>query len=48
VLLSEIDRILTTPGEKEKMSEAAKNFARKDSAKLIAMEILEIGLEHEK
>lgn len=47
VLLSEIERIFTTPGEKEKMQEAAKEFARRDSAKLIAQEILSIGLEHE-
>lgn len=48
VLLSEIERILTTPGEKEKMIEATKTFARRDSARLIAQEILAIALEHEK
>ena len=48
VLVSEIDRILSNPEEKEKMATSAKNFARKDSAKLIAEEILAIALEHEK
>jgi UDP-N-acetylglucosamine--N-acetylmuramyl-(pentapeptide) pyrophosphoryl-undecaprenol N-acetylglucosamine transferase len=48
VLLSEIERILTTPGEKEKMAQAASVFARKDSARLIAQEIMGISLEHEK
>lgn len=48
LLISEIDRILETPGEKEKMSEGAKEFARRDSARLIAQEILGIALEHEK
>ncbi len=48
VLLSEIERILTNPGEKEKMVESAKTFARKDSARLIAEEIMSIALEHEK
>ena len=48
VLLSEIERILTNADEKEKMSKAALGFARKDSARLIAEEIISIALEHEK
>lgn len=48
VLLAEIERILTTPGEKERMSESAKSFARRDSANLIAQEIVAIALEHDK
>ncbi len=48
VLVSEIDRILSNPTEIQKMSESAKAFARRDSAELIAKEILTIGLEHEK
>ncbi|MFA5888822.1 MAG: UDP-N-acetylglucosamine--N-acetylmuramyl-(pentapeptide) pyrophosphoryl-undecaprenol N-acetylglucosamine transferase [Candidatus Paceibacterota bacterium] len=48
LLVSEIDRILETPGEKEKMEKCAQEFARRDSAKLIAQEILAIALEHEK
>ncbi|HBD24913.1 MAG: hypothetical protein A2566_00870 [Candidatus Zambryskibacteria bacterium RIFOXYD1_FULL_40_13] len=48
LLVSEIDRILETPGEKEKMIKSANDFARKDSAKLIAKEIVAIALEHDK
>ena len=48
LLVSEINRIIKTPGEKEKMANNAIEFARKDSAKLIAQEILAIALEHEK
>src|SRR3989338_759509 len=48
LLVSEINRIIETPGEKEKMANNAVEFARKDSAKLIAQEILAIALEHEK
>lgn len=48
VLISEIDRILSNPEAKEKMSKAALAWARKDSAKLIAQEIMAIALEHEK
>ncbi len=45
ILLAEIQRAVTT--EKEKMQESAKNFARKDSARLIAEELIAIGLQHE-
>lgn len=48
LLVSEINRIMDNPVEKEKMSKCATEFARKDSAKLIAQEILAIALEHEK
>lgn len=48
ILISEIDRIINNKEEGERMSEAAKKFARKDAAKLIAKEILAISLEHEK
>lgn len=48
VLLAEIERILTIPGEKERMSASAGAFARKDSARLIAQEVIEIAFEHEK
>ena len=48
VLFSEIDRILSSPEEKEKMANAAKRFARRDAAKLIAEEITKIALTHEK
>jgi UDP-N-acetylglucosamine--N-acetylmuramyl-(pentapeptide) pyrophosphoryl-undecaprenol N-acetylglucosamine transferase len=48
VLFAEIDRLLQNPAELEKMSLSAASFARKDSAKLIAQEIVSIALEHEK
>ncbi|MSU45045.1 MAG: UDP-N-acetylglucosamine--N-acetylmuramyl-(pentapeptide) pyrophosphoryl-undecaprenol N-acetylglucosamine transferase [Candidatus Zambryskibacteria bacterium] len=47
VLLSEIERILSNPTEKEKMSHSASAFARADSAQLIAQEVISIALEHE-
>jgi UDP-N-acetylglucosamine--N-acetylmuramyl-(pentapeptide) pyrophosphoryl-undecaprenol N-acetylglucosamine transferase len=48
VLISEIDRILDNPNEKERMSKAASSFARRDAARSIAEEIVSIALEHEK
>ena len=48
LLLSEIDRVLQTQNEKEKMGQSALAFSRRDSAKLIANEITSIALEHEK
>jgi len=48
VLLSEIERILGNPEEKQKMINSARAFARKDSAALIANEIMSIAMEHEK
>jgi UDP-N-acetylglucosamine:LPS N-acetylglucosamine transferase len=48
VLMAEIDRILTNPIEEQKMIDSAKAFARRDSAEIIAKELISIGLEHEK
>jgi UDP-N-acetylglucosamine--N-acetylmuramyl-(pentapeptide) pyrophosphoryl-undecaprenol N-acetylglucosamine transferase len=48
VLISEIDRLIQNPAEREKMSAAAKNFSRRDAAHLIAEQILAIALSHEK
>jgi UDP-N-acetylglucosamine--N-acetylmuramyl-(pentapeptide) pyrophosphoryl-undecaprenol N-acetylglucosamine transferase len=48
ILLAEINRIVNSPDEKKKMSDAARAFSRKDSARLIAKEILDIALSHEK
>jgi len=48
VLFSEINRILGDKALQEKMSQSAINFARKDSAKVIAEEILAIAVSHEK
>ena len=47
ILLAEINRILENKEEKEKMIESAKNFSRRDAAKIIAKEIIAIGLTHE-
>jgi UDP-N-acetylglucosamine--N-acetylmuramyl-(pentapeptide) pyrophosphoryl-undecaprenol N-acetylglucosamine transferase len=48
ILVNEIQRIITNKALSIKMSEGAKNFARTDSAELIAREILKISLTHEK
>jgi len=47
ILLSELDRILDTPGRKEKMAESARAFARIDAADKIARAILDIALRHD-
>lgn len=47
IIISEIDRILSSPELKESMKQSALAFARKDSARLIAQEIVAIALEHE-
>ncbi len=47
VLVAEIRRIINNHDISKKMSESAKSFARKDSARLIAGEIISIALEHE-
>jgi len=47
ILIAEINRIMTNPDEKEKMKKAALGFARRDSARLIAEQVLNITLSHE-
>ena len=47
ILISEIDRILSSEEDRKSMSESALAFARRDSARLIAQEIIAIALEHE-
>ena len=47
ILLSEINRLLDNQDLLKKMSEGAKNFVKVDAAKLIAKEILSLGLKHE-
>lgn len=48
LIVSEIDRLMENPAEREKMSVAAKAFARPDAADKIAREVLGLALEHEK
>jgi UDP-N-acetylglucosamine--N-acetylmuramyl-(pentapeptide) pyrophosphoryl-undecaprenol N-acetylglucosamine transferase len=48
ILVSEAKRILTTPGVAESMAEKTSIFANADAGKIIAEEILQIGLSHEK
>lgn len=47
ILLAEIERLFTDPKARRDMAEAAARFARKDSAKILANEVLEVALEHE-
>ncbi len=47
ILLSEVERIMTNPKIAEKMSLGAKEFVKSDSAKIIAEEIIKIGIQHE-
>ncbi len=47
ILLSEITRITDNPNIAAKMSDGAKRFVKPDAARVIAKEILHLGLEHE-
>lgn len=47
IIISEVDRILGNQSVKDEMRQAALGFARKDSARLIAQEIVAIALEHD-
>lgn len=47
LLSSEINRLFDNPEEMKKMKENAKAFARPDAARVIAEELLDIGIEHE-
>ena len=47
-VFNQIDRIIENPAEVERMSKSASGFARRDAAHLIAEEIVNIALEHEK
>ncbi len=48
VLQTEIDRLFDTPALLPTMATAAKKFSRLDAARLIAEEVLNIALQHEK
>lgn len=47
IIINEIDRIISNPAVSERMKNATQNIAYKDAAKLIARELLKIGLSHE-
>jgi UDP-N-acetylglucosamine--N-acetylmuramyl-(pentapeptide) pyrophosphoryl-undecaprenol N-acetylglucosamine transferase len=47
ILLTEINRIMDNKDLVQKMSAGAKSFVKADSAKIIAEEILQLGLQHE-
>jgi UDP-N-acetylglucosamine--N-acetylmuramyl-(pentapeptide) pyrophosphoryl-undecaprenol N-acetylglucosamine transferase len=47
VFSSEIERLLNNKDELQKMEKAAAAFSRRDAARLIAREILEIAVKHE-
>jgi len=48
VLLSEIERILDNPEISSAMKKATKGFARPQAGNIIAREILDMALSHEK
>ncbi len=48
IILAEIEKILGNPARAAEMSRAALSFAKTDAAEVIAREVLEIALEHEK
>lgn len=47
ILMAEIDRLFSSPELLKEMSESAKGFARPDSARLIAKEIIDTLIDHE-
>ncbi len=48
ILLQEVNRILTDKNIAQKMSVATKSFIKEDAAHIIAKEIIDLGLQHEK
>lgn len=48
ILLSEINRLMADENLRKTMAERARSWSRPDSARLIAEEILRLGLKHEK
>jgi UDP-N-acetylglucosamine--N-acetylmuramyl-(pentapeptide) pyrophosphoryl-undecaprenol N-acetylglucosamine transferase len=47
LLVSEVRRILSDGALRQKMSTASQSFANKDAAKILAEEIIRVGLSHE-
>lgn len=48
LLVSEIERLFTNPKARMDLAEAARAFAKKDAAKILAEAVIETALEHEK
>jgi len=48
ILLQEVNRILTDKNLIKKMKDGAKSFIKEDAARVIAQEIIDLGLQHEK
>lgn len=48
ILIAEIERIMSSPPLQEKMREGAKRFAKVDAGRIIAEEIINLSLKHEK
>lgn len=47
LLSTEINRLFDNPDEMKKMSESAEAFSRPDAARVIAEELINVGIEHE-
>ena len=47
LLVAEIDRLFTNPKARTDMADAAKKFAKKDAARVLANAVVDLGLEHE-
>jgi len=48
LLVSEIDRLFTNPKARTDMADAAKKFAKKNAARVLAEAVIDTALEHEK
>ncbi len=47
LLVAEIDRLFTNPKARNDMAESAKKFAKPDAAKVLALAVIAVALEHE-
>lgn len=48
LLVAEVNRLFTNPKARNDLADAAKKFARKDAAKVLANAVIDTALEHEK
>jgi UDP-N-acetylglucosamine--N-acetylmuramyl-(pentapeptide) pyrophosphoryl-undecaprenol N-acetylglucosamine transferase len=48
LLMSEIDRLFTNPKARTDLADAAKKFAKKDAAKVLAEAVIDMALDHER